>query len=256
MRALRIRFVAPVAPVALVALVALGLSACAPPPAAQAPSGIAPTTRQLVVVTTPDWGSTTGHLVLWQRADANSPWTAASFFLPVTVGRRGLGWGKGLNGGVDAGPTKAEGDGRAPAGVFALGGAFGRGSAGATAWPYFPMGTNHRCVDDPHSSRYNSIVDTNTTPVDWTSSEAMVRADGHYDRGVVVQHNMPPGGVWGSCIFLHVWGGPSTPTIGCTAMDDGAIDLIVHWLDPSADPRLVQLPAGEYNALKGAWGLP
>jgi hypothetical protein len=47
----------------------------------------------------------------------------------------------------------------------------------------------------------------------------MLRQDGRYALGAVVAHNStPPVPGAGSCIFLHVWESPVTPTAGCTAM--------------------------------------
>jgi len=40
-----------------------------------------------------------------------------------------------------------------------------------------------------------------------------------YRLGVFVEHNTKPRRAgFGSCIFLHIWSGPTEPTIGCTAM--------------------------------------
>ena len=46
--------------------------------------------------------------------------------IPAVVGRNGLAWGRGVRTDLPAGePQKREGDGRAPAGIFKLGPAFG-----------------------------------------------------------------------------------------------------------------------------------
>jgi L,D-peptidoglycan transpeptidase YkuD (ErfK/YbiS/YcfS/YnhG family) len=121
-----------------------------------------------------------------------------------------------------------------------------------------------RCVDDPASRAYNMIVDVRDDLVggpDWSSAERMLRSDGQYSLGVVVGHNdgIPLPGA-GSCIFLHVRAAPDpsrTPgTAGCTAMDPKDMDTVARWLDPAANPVLVQLPQAEYERFKGLWGLP
>ncbi|MBZ0233219.1 MAG: hypothetical protein K8M05_12885 [Deltaproteobacteria bacterium] len=156
------------------------------------------------------------------------------------------------------GPLKQEGDGKSPAGIFALGPAFGyapAAPAGARI-PYTPVDARWRCVDDPTSAVYNRILDERTVTRDWSSAEDMRRADALYAWVVEVGHNRAavPGG--GSCIFLHVWGGPGDPTVGCTAMDHDVLASLLTTLDPAANPVLVQLPAAEYDALAPTWRLP
>ncbi len=93
-----------------------------------APKPVQPLTRstQLIVVTTPDWTATQGHLQRYQRATPRQPWEPVGPSIPIVVGKGGLGWGAGTVPIPDeAGPIKQEGDGRAPAGVFPLGTAFG-----------------------------------------------------------------------------------------------------------------------------------
>ena len=91
---------------------------------------------------------------------------------------------------------------------------------------------------------------------DWTSAEDMRRADQLYAWVIEIAHNpaAAPGG--GSCIFFHVWGGADHPTAGCTAMAEPALVALLAALDPGAHPVLALLPAGEYAALRSAWGLP
>jgi D-alanyl-D-alanine dipeptidase len=113
-------------------------------------------------------------------------------------------------------------------------------------------------VDDRNSLHYNRIVDSrNVQQVDWKSSERMQRADELYRWGVVVDHNYPPaepGG--GSCIFLHIWRSPDAGTAGCTAMSPETMQQLIGWLDPAAEPVLVQLPHPVYAARRQEWQLP
>ena len=84
--------------------------------------------------------------------------TTAPF--PVVVGKSGLAWGKGLSSVEQSeGPVKREGDGKAPAGVFKLGTAFGYDSTADTKLPYLALTSTIECVDDSHSARYNELVD-------------------------------------------------------------------------------------------------
>lgn len=239
-------------PHTLLAAAALGANALA----AQPP---APASLQAVVVQTDGWEATTARVQLWQRADPAAPWRAASPVLQAVVGRGGLGWGRGLHADGGAGPLKREGDGRAPAGVFRL--AFAFGYAAEAPWiriPYRHASAVSRCVDDGASARYNQWVEADSTVVpDWNSHEVMRRADELYRWGIWVEHNGDPARPGaGSCIFMHHWGGPAVPTVGCTAFAPADLETILRWLDPDAQPVLVQLPAGVYAGLRAPWGLP
>jgi L,D-peptidoglycan transpeptidase YkuD (ErfK/YbiS/YcfS/YnhG family) len=200
--------------------------------------------RQLVLVTTPSWTATQGTLQRYVRAGAG--WSAVGAPVPVVVGKKGLGWG----GAHDLpGPEKKEGDARTPAGAFRLTGAWGVAAAppAGTRLGYRQSTDTTRCVDDPGSPSYNQIVDA---PGDWKSAEVMRRADGLYDWVVVVGHNAARAPGAGSCVFLHVWRGPSAPTVGCTAMAKPALEELLAWLDPDG-AVLVVLPEPARQKLPG-----
>src|ERR1043166_3597633 len=216
--------------------------------------------RQLVLVTTRDWGAVEGTLERFERKDSKAAWRRVGEKVPVVVGRSGLGWGAGLKAQAGDGPVKREGDGRAPAGVFALGPAFGFAPAPEASWlklPYTPLADDTECVDDVSSSRYNLLVERSGAGVGgWKSWEQMRAAPG-YRGGVVVGHNAgPPVAGRGSCIFLHIWAGPSKGTAGCTAMAQPGLEELLRWLDAKKRPLLVQLPEAEYARLRAAWRLP
>jgi D-alanyl-D-alanine dipeptidase len=177
----------------------------------------------------------------------------------VVVGQTGLAWGDDALG-RPRDPRKHEGDGKAPAGRFPLNSAFGFAPASAMGWvrlPYMPLGEGTECVDDTASVHYNTVLDRGTVPrVDWSSAERMHSID-LYRLGVLVSYNARPVRRGrGSCIFLHIWRGPGSPTSGCTAMPADDLEAIVRWLDPARRPMLVQLPAAEYQRLRVAWSLP
>jgi zinc D-Ala-D-Ala dipeptidase len=211
---------------------------------------------RLVVALVSDWSSTNAELRLWKRVGGTwqsemGPWLGV-------VGTSGAAWGSGLHGNGApagrAGPVKHEGDGKSPAGVFALRGSFGYATTAESALPYQPVTVDWKCVDDPRSKHYNAILDKRTTTVDWKSAEEMRRADDLYKWGVEVAHNpsATPGG--GSCIFLHVWRGPDSATVGCTAMEEQMLERLIARIDTST--MFVLLPRAEYAALAEAWGLP
>jgi L,D-peptidoglycan transpeptidase YkuD (ErfK/YbiS/YcfS/YnhG family) len=254
---------------ALPAVAALGLLTlvgCAPAPSTAAaidadalPMALTDA-RQLLVVTTPGWDVVAGELRRYERASAGGAWTAVGSPTGIVVGKNGMAWDPALVP-VIPGPAKREGDGRAPAGAFALGTAFGLAAPAEAAWlklPYLQEIATLECVDDPASAHYNRLVDRATVAaVDWKSSEKMAQVGEAYRWGVVVEYNTaPPIAGQGSCIFLHVSPTPGNGTAGCTAMPAPALDEVMRWLDPAFRPALVQMPTAARAALAGAWKLP
>lgn len=222
--------------------------------------GVLTQARQMVVVTTPDWDAVQGELRRFERGSADAPWQPVGAAVTIVVGRNGTAWDPGISAST-AGPVKREGDGRAPAGAFALGTAFGLAAPAEAAWlklPYVQEIPTLECVDDPASSHYNRLVDRATVAtVDWTSSEKMAAVGEAYRWGVVVEYNTsPPVAGQGSCIFLHVSPTPGNGTAGCTAMAAPALDEVMRWLDPARRPALVQMPAAALAALSAVWKLP
>ena len=231
----------------VVSLLALVLVSCASTPASMNLFG---DSTQLIVVTTPDWDATKGVLTLHERK--NGTWTAVGDAIPIVVGRTGLAWGDGLPLPLRReGPVKKEGDGKAPAGLFALTSLFGYDAQPPGAhMPYITATPTVECVDDVASPHYNTIVDTQSVPKTWTSSETMLRRDDLYREGVVVAHNSnPPVSGRGSCIFLHLWSGPDSTTAGCTAMSREDLARLTRWLDAGRHPLLLQLTQAELEAL-------
>jgi len=213
-------------------------------------------TTQLVVVSTPSWESNTGTLQLYSLA--HGKWIPFKKKVAVVLGRNGLAWGIGLHRRVRTGPQKIEGDGCSPAGIFALGPAFGYAGKPPTGVRLRYRGLTDRdyFVDDSLSRQYNRWVRLpGSVPNDpgqhWRSAERMRIKDSCYEYGIVVHHNMSPVTRGrGSAIFLHVWDGPGSTTAGCTAMPSSDIRAILRWLDPRRHPLLVQAPESEIPALR------
>lgn len=244
--------------------VAVGLACLAPARAAETSTQLAApaTARQLVLVVTQDWNAVDGTLQCYERAAAGEPWHPARRATPVVVGAAGLAWGRGLRRAPDDhAPIKREGDRRAPAGMFRLSAVFGYAPDGAAAGvglPYIYLTGTTEGVDDPRSTYYNRIVDrASIARPDWRSSEKMRRDDDLYRWGVVVDHNTSPvlPGA-GSCIFMHLWRGPSRGTDGCTAMPAEPLGALVRFLRPEATPVLVQLPRAVYREACARGELP
>jgi D-alanyl-D-alanine dipeptidase len=211
--------------------------------------------HQLIVVTSKNWDDIQGIAQRYKRHGDRFEKFEAAF--PVVLGKNGMGWGKGMIVVEEPlGPVKQEGDGKAPAGLFKLGTAFGYDTSAATRLPYLALTPSIECVDDSQSSRYNQLVDNGVITEQWNSAERMRRKDNLYRQGIFIEHNTPAIAGAGSCIFLHIWRGPTTPTRGCTAMAPEDIARLFNWLDPRQSPLLVQLPEAQYELLRERWKLP
>ncbi len=113
--------------------------------------------------------------------------------------------------------TKAEGDGAAPLGVFALEAALYRPDRlppPATRLPVAPIRSWSGWSDDPRDPAYNLPV---RLPHAY-GAERLRRPDPLYDLVVVFDANRhPPEPGAGSALFLHLWRRPRFPTAGCVA---------------------------------------
>lgn len=229
--------------------------------ASPGPGPVPSSSLQALLVIAPAWESSTAQLQRFTRGSPDGDWQRCDPVIPVSLGNSGLAWGRGLHPPM-TGKEKREGDGRAPAGIFAITALFGYANAEspfarAAKLPYLRAGSDLKCIDDPASACYNRVVDQSGLAIDWVSCEDMLRRDQRYAVGAVVAHNGEPSEPGaGSCIFLHVWESEGTPTAGCTAMSLADMTAIAGWLDGAAAPLLVQLPRAEYEDLRAAWKLP
>ncbi|MCX5744600.1 MAG: hypothetical protein NT062_19085 [Proteobacteria bacterium] len=227
-----------------------------PVAAASAPGSPIPADTDLVLALVDDWTSTTATLRRWHHHQ--DTWMPIGESWSGVIGRAGTAWGAGLHGvGAPAdrtGPVKREGDGKSPAGAFAIRGAFGYAPSESTLSSFQQVDANWKCVDDSRSTSYAKIVDARTVTVDWTSAEDLRRPDALYTFVIDVAHNAARTPNAGSCIFLHVWSGPDSTTSGCTAMPLATMQWLVETLPATA--TYVLLPRAEYAALKTTWQLP
>ncbi len=209
-------------------------------------------TRQLLLVRSASWSASVGSLQRYRREE-NARWQAVGEPLQVNLGKRGMAWGRGLQA-MQPGPVKVEGDNRTPAGVFRLGSLFGyapeRPANASASYPYIHIGVSTVCIENPLSALYNEIIDAAPTA-------PMLRADGVFRLGFVIEQNTPDtvAGA-GSCVFFHVQRGPAQPTHGCTSAPLTEVQSLAGWLEPEAEPAIVELPDLEYSRLKGEWALP
>jgi L,D-peptidoglycan transpeptidase YkuD (ErfK/YbiS/YcfS/YnhG family) len=213
--------------------------------------GLRENSRQVLLVVADGWESSGARLQLCTKSEDG--WKLDHPPIPVRLGRNGIGWGRGkfrlLK---ETGPHKVEGDGKSPAGIFELGEAFGYSATPPPACrlQYRVATERDYFVDDPEAKEYNSWVrlplDDNSPQRRWRSFERMKVESNAYELGIIVKHNMSPVSAGqGSAIFLHIWGGPDSPTAGCTAMARENMLKLLSWLDPSDEPLLIQLPEAE-----------
>lgn len=231
--------------------------------------------RQLILVVSPGWQDISAKLYRFERANEQSPWNQVAQPIQTVLGKKGMGWGRGLHQDTDTnGDYRVEFDKRTPAGIFSLGEVFGLASEkqarswlGGLKMPYIELSESMRCIGDHQSEHYNEIVDIRQTKSDWNDEhnenmhQIAVTDEKAYLWGVFINHNVnsnpiPRDKVSGSCLFLHIWKAPDIGTAGCTAMTREHMVEIVRWLDQARQPILVQLPQSEYQRLKGPWALP
>jgi L,D-peptidoglycan transpeptidase YkuD (ErfK/YbiS/YcfS/YnhG family) len=245
-------------------IICLFLTACTGLPTSiehPKPTSVIPQqTRQIIIVITDDWNSAQGQLLSFEKG--NNGWAIQPMAGAVTLGKKGLAWGIGVHP-VQPGLQKAEGDGRAPAGLFTLSGTFGYQPSVSTNMPYQAMTTDDFCIDVPHSPLYNLTVNRTLHPSEDTegSTEPMrrdvhVNGDQSYQLGVFIDHNPTRVRGAGSCIFMHIWKSPTSATAGCTAMTPSQLQGLVQWLDPSKHPLYLLLPKQHYLQRQHSWQLP
>lgn len=213
--------------------------------------------RQMVVVKSPNWDSKVAVMQRFERSEAKGEWTPVGESAAVNLGRTGLAWGVSeLMGAIPKGTLdggrKVEGDGRAPAGLFPIGNAFGHPAPPqgySSENPPFLVLTDEQCVDDGDSPYYNKVVHPDEVGgVTWSSAETMKIS--LYRLGVEIAHNCPRAqkGL-GSCIFFHLQRGVGRPTAGCTSMAESDLIDLMLWLKTDERPVLLQLPDEAFKQL-------
>jgi L,D-peptidoglycan transpeptidase YkuD (ErfK/YbiS/YcfS/YnhG family) len=221
--------------------------------------GVPDDCTQLILAIAPDWNATHGTLQLFERPRGGE-WKAVTTPVPVLFGKNGLAWGTGLAGQNEAGLRKQERDGRAPAGVFAIGQVFGYDPQlppGAD-YPYHQVTEADIWSDDPRSPNYNRhvVIDPKHPPDNYTH-EKMRSGDFAYHWLIEVRHNSdPPVPGAGSAIFFHIRRGVNRPTTGCTTMAEPDLVRLVKWLRAPRHPCYALLPLDEYRKKCDAWKLP
>ncbi len=216
---------------------------------------------QVIVGTAADWDSSYVELALYER-HPGGPWQAVGAPWKGRLGRNGLVWGRGLHPVPDGARTKTEGDKRAPAGVFHLGGAWGYYPSiqKAESLSYVQVTSRDLWYEDPASPHYNLYRRIDHEPRTAEEKKAQMKQGDHaHSLKLFIAHNayprIQPGA--GSSIFFHIWrNGGNAATAGCTTMSEENLKRLIASVVPERLPLYVLLPRAEYARYREAWGLP
>ncbi|MDB6077879.1 MAG: hypothetical protein JWO82_1626 [Akkermansiaceae bacterium] len=216
--------------------------------------------NQCVVGVTKGWNSSDVSLTTYEKKGGK--WVKVAGPWQGKVGKSGLVWGLGISPRPKDATIKTEGDNRAPAGVFRIGGAWGYDATikKAADLPYRQVTARDLWVEDPASPSYNQHLVIDHDPVTaWEKKQQMKQGDYAHSIKLFIAHNAPPQAKAGagSAIFFHIWRGEgSKPTAGCTTMPEDQLRGMIKWVDPKKQPVYVLLPDSEYAAKRDAWKLP
>ena len=217
--------------------------------------------RQCILGIAPDWNSSRVAVRVFEK-NSGGVWTQSGGPWSGRLGKNGLAWGLGLHPVPSGVAPKREGDLRAPAGVFALGGAFGYAVEiqKNPALPYRQITTRDLWVEDAASPDYNRHVLLAAEPrTAWEKKQQMKQNDHAHSLKLFIAHNPSPGAVpgAGSSIFFHIWRAEGAkPSAGCTTMSEPNLRGLIAAIDPAKNPVYVLLPEEEYRRVAQAWKLP
>jgi len=178
---------------------------------------------QLIYVGKPEDGSVS---VLTAFDFHDGEWVANGQETEVNIGTNGF-----------ASPRKKrEGDMKTPTGLYRIGIAFGYGDFCLTGLDYRKIEDNHYWNDEPEHENYNQWLDEKPE----CSAEKMLREDGLYRYGFVIEYNTNPViPNRGSAIFAHVEKGAGISTHGCISIPEDHLLEILSWLDKKRNPHIL-----------------
>lgn len=215
---------------------------------------------QCVVGTAKDWNSSHVTLQLYQKS--GKQWQKVGTAWNGRLGKNGLVWGRGLHPAPTKAAIKTEGDGRTPAGVFRIGGAWGAEDQirKHPKLPYRQVTSRDLWVEDPASPSYNQHVILPHEPATaWEKKQQMKQDDYAHKLKLFIAHNAAPNIVKGagSSIFFHIWrNGGASASAGCTTMEEARLRALIAGIEPTQQPLYIILPAAEYQQYRAAWQLP
>jgi len=216
------------------------------------PAALKDATR-LVLVTTDTMDSLPATAQLFERASPRDAWRSVSGAEPAVVGRAGIGWSHWFRHLARAQePIKIEGDKRAPAGIYPIGGTFGTEPSQRPG--HLKVNDDTVCVDDPGSSAYNQITSRALVGPKF-HTENMSKALPMYRHGLLVDYPTDIAAKAGSCIFIHVWRSPSRGTAGCVALPEERV-LALQNFTADGGAVLAVMPRFALSRLRGCLPQP
>jgi L,D-peptidoglycan transpeptidase YkuD (ErfK/YbiS/YcfS/YnhG family) len=182
--------------------------------------------RQVVTITATSLLATTATGQAWQRTSHG--WQP---YGPRFVAHLG-------NGGLSA--NERESSTSTPIGSFTLTQAFGRMPNPGTRLPYFQTTPADWWISQP-GTLYNTHQVCAVPPcrfITGSPNAQLFYVRPQYDLAVVIDYNRAPAvqGA-GSGIFLHVTSG--RPTNGCVSIPVQDLEMVMRWLEPTQQPRIL-----------------
>ena len=221
---------------------------------------------QAVVGITEGWNSSQAQVSLVEK-NAKGQWVRVLGPFPARLGRNGTVWGLGLHANPRGATLKKEGDGRSPAGIFAIGGLWTTAKTPVKhdrALPEVKVGPNDLWVSDPKTPQYYNrwVRLDHPAATAWELREQMKQTDYPHSIKLLICHNTAgtPGRPvvnGGSSIFFHIWRNEgAAATAGCTTLQEQNLRTLVARLQVSRHPVYILLPKEEYTRLRPQWRLP
>lgn len=141
--------------------------------------------------------------------------------------------------------TKLEGDGKSPTGIFKLGKLFSYEKQIQTLLENQQTTKEDKWIDDVHSVDYNTHIKGET---DAKSYEKLLLKTDVYKYCLVIEYNTNPVVKGkGSAIFFHLGIKKPFQTLGCVAIAEEKMKLMINWLDPQKNPTIIM---GNLSVLK------
>jgi L,D-peptidoglycan transpeptidase YkuD (ErfK/YbiS/YcfS/YnhG family) len=204
--------------------------------------------KRLVLVTTETMDTTPATMQWFERTSAAEPWRALGAPEPALVGRAGMAWAPAFRQFARPGePIKAEGDKRAPAGVYPIGGTFG--TVPSSRPGHLQVTEDTVCVDDLDSPAYNTIT-SRALIGPKVHAENMSKALPMYRHGLLVNYPTDVAAKAGSCIFIHVWRSPTRGTGGCVSMPEERVMALQDFTE-GGGAALAIMPRQALGRLRG-----
>lgn len=197
--------------------------------------------EQVIFVLSPSFSSQKAKLITYEKV--GDTFIQKTKAINVNLGKNGLAWGDSSYKSYKKQNQiiKKEGDKKAVAGVFDLSMIYTYEKSINTKMPFIQSTSNHICVDDITSNKYNQIIYTKNKN-NYRTYENMLLSNDTYKYLIKVEHNSKNIKSLGSCIFLHIENKKKIYTSGCTSMKEESIKDIIAWLDIKKRPILIQIP--------------